>query len=129
ITTPNTDWAKFRFNSEVQDIGYTWGRTSDHTLSVGFAWTGVTENSQNANYNYPYGANNANCTRVYNIIGWPTGWADNRRRQFNAVAPCLDRGEYATLGYRSIMVKRRDRSDWSTNWTCSHSNYPGMSDG
>lgn len=129
LTTPNTDYHKFRFNSEVEAIGYTWGRTSDYTLSVAFAWTGVTENSQVTPYRYPYGSNNSSCTRVWNITGYPTGWADGRRRIFNSVMPCLDRGEYASLGYRSIMVRRRDRSDWTSNWTCLHSNYPGWSDG
>lgn len=131
-TTPNTDWSKFRFNSEVEEIGYSWGRSSDYTLSAELVWDDVPENWGTPTVvNYPRGASDSSCLRRLAVYAWPhqPSFPDYQRRQITGYAPCLSRGEYASLGYKPIMIKSRDRSDWTVNWTCSHARYVSWVDG
>lgn len=122
LTTPNTDHHKFRFNSEVEDIGYTFGRSSDFVLTPEHIWDDFNSGNSVAITHHPRGTNDSTCLRqlqvFYNTAGSP------RRRVVN-YRVALDRGEYASLGYRPIFVRSRDRSDWVSNWVCSRVLYLG----
>lgn len=128
LTTPNTDWHKFRFNSEIQSIAYSYERT-DWDF-VGADWwsacpTGlpsILPDVRPGPFAYwPSGAVEADCL----VAVEATHDSASAYRRFGVVY-ALDR--MTDLSVRTILLRAHDRSEWSSSWKTARQNYPGSSD-
>lgn len=124
LTTPNTDWHKYRFNSEVQEIGYAYEKVEWSFLGVDW-WSACPNGAGTPNYGgfayYPGGATNVNCEVAVAATHTPS---DTLR--YFSIFYALDR--LTDLSYRSILFNSRLRSDWTKNWEIGRASYPGSSD-
>lgn len=113
LTTSNTDYAKYRFNSETSAIGYAYDSYIFATNST--AWTGLAT----AWYYRPSGSTAANCEQVIRY--------ENSTTRVLRITHCYDR--ISSLANRTILMEVTSRSDWTTNWVSNRTNYPGSTDG
>jgi len=124
LTTPNTDYHKFRFNSEVQQIAYSYGR-SDWSFSGTYWWSACPNAawpSPNPDLVYgsfvfaPAGSNSSNFVEAV----MATHLTTSTYRRF-AIAYALDR--MTDLSIRTILFRAFDRSDWVSSWHCERREY------
>lgn len=112
LSTPNTDYHKYLFNSEVQELAYAYD-----SYAISWANTYWTSKSANNWYYEPSGRTSSNCDlAVY--MGGSTALI--------YVTFCFDR--LSDLSYRSMVFHLRDRSNWLSNWSAQSYAYPGSSD-
>jgi len=118
-TTPNTDYAKFRFNSEVEEIGYTYG-VVDGSWTASQVFARVPWNSTGSMY-WPTGSNASTCQF---LIDYQARGDSSSRRI--AAYPAYDR--LTSMSYRPILVRYRNRSAWLSNWFTERGDYTGSTD-
>lgn len=124
LTTPNTDYHKFRFNSEIQQIAYSYER-SDWAFSGTYWWTACPDAASPApNPDLVYGSfvfapTGSNSTNFVEAV-MATHQTTSTYRRF-AIAYAIDR--MTDLSIRTILFRAIDRSDWVSSWYCERREY------
>ncbi len=129
LTTPNTDYHKFRFNSEIQQIAYSYER-SDWAFSGTYWWTACpnaatpTPTPDIVYGDFAFAPAGSTSSDFEEAVA-ATHQTTSTYRRFSIVY-AIDR--MTDLAYRTILLRAVDRSDWVSSWKSERREYQDSGD-